>query len=175
MSRVYYVQRWDSWLYPRGRFPDKYIYIYIFIGGLSDHCFIKFISIIALSPSPFSFLTINASSGFHNPRHGNEDGQGEAKQRVKPRSFFLSRTAGDSVVHNSPSVGQYLYDNPRNGISVASLTPLKHSLIQVVEVKITNSGDYLEASSNVILLSSPARFVLIRAPASPPHLMRPPL
>lgn len=74
------------------------------------------------------------------------------------------------MVHNYPYVGQYLYDNPRNGISIVSLTPLEHSLIQVVEVEITNSGDYLEASSNVIPLSSPARFVFIRAPASPPHL-----
>ena len=55
---------------------------------------------------------------------------------------------GIPVVTNSPYVGQFLYDNPRNGISFLSPMLLQQSLIQVVGI--TNSGAYLEASSNVL-------------------------
>lgn len=75
---------------------------------------------------------------------------------------------GIPVVHHSPYVGQYLYDNPRNGISFVPPMPLEHSLIQVVGI--TNSGAYLEAASNVIAFSSPARSIFIRTPAPPLHL-----
>ncbi|KAL1811405.1 hypothetical protein DCAR_0623536 [Daucus carota subsp. sativus] len=75
---------------------------------------------------------------------------------------------GIPVVHHSPYVGQYLYDNPRNGISIVPPMPLEHSLIQVVGI--TNSGAYLEAASNVIPFYSPARSIFIRTPAPPLHL-----
>ncbi|KAI3711931.1 hypothetical protein L1987_70480 [Smallanthus sonchifolius] len=64
---------------------------------------------------------------------------------VGPRSYLSSW--GIPVADNSPFVGQFLYDNPRNGISFLSPTLLHHSLIQVVGI--TDSGAYLEASSTV--------------------------
>lgn len=85
---------------------------------------------------------------------------------IGPRPYLSSW--GIPVVHHCPYVGQYLYDNPRNGISIVPPMPLEHSLIQVVGI--TNFGAYLEAASNVIPFSSPARFVFIRTPASPLHL-----
>ncbi|KAL9996911.1 putative (R)-mandelonitrile lyase [Helianthus debilis subsp. tardiflorus] len=60
---------------------------------------------------------------------------------------------GIPVVVHSPFVGQFLYDNPRNGISFLSPTLLHHSLIQVVGI--TDSGAYLEASSSVRPYHSP--------------------
>ncbi|KAK1416959.1 hypothetical protein QVD17_26079 [Tagetes erecta] len=53
---------------------------------------------------------------------------------------------GIPVVYDSPFVGEFLYDNPRNGVSFLSPTLLPHSLIQVVGI--TDSGAYLEASSS---------------------------
>ncbi|KAI3803293.1 hypothetical protein L1987_31443 [Smallanthus sonchifolius] len=64
---------------------------------------------------------------------------------IGPRSYLSSW--GIPVVNDSPFVGQFLYDNPRNGISFLSPTLLQHSLIQVVGI--TDSGAYLEASSSV--------------------------
>lgn len=75
---------------------------------------------------------------------------------------------GIPVEHHLPYVGQFLYDNPRNGISFVSPIPLEHSLIQVVGI--TNSGAYIEAASNVIPFASPARSVFIRSPSSPLYL-----
>ncbi|CAK9144713.1 unnamed protein product [Ilex paraguariensis] len=82
---------------------------------------------------------------------------------IGPRPYLSSW--GIPVAHHSPYVGQYLYDNPRNGISIVPPMPLEHSLIQVVGI--TNSGTYLEAASNVIPFASPARSVFIRYPTSP--------
>ncbi|KAK9078408.1 hypothetical protein SSX86_002465 [Deinandra increscens subsp. villosa] len=64
---------------------------------------------------------------------------------IGPRSYLSSW--GIPVVNHSPFVGQFLYDNPRNGISFLSPSLLRHSLIQVVGI--TDSGAYLEASSTV--------------------------
>lgn len=82
---------------------------------------------------------------------------------IGPRPYLSSW--GIPVVHHLPYVGQFLYDNPRNGISIVPPMPLEHSLIQVVGI--TDSGAYLEAASNVIPFISPARSVFIRSPASP--------
>lgn len=49
------------------------------------------------------------------------------------RSPYLS-SWGIPVVHHLPYVGQFLYDNPRNGISITPSNPLEHSIIQVVGI-----------------------------------------
>ncbi|XP_076930500.1 (R)-mandelonitrile lyase-like [Bidens hawaiensis] len=67
------------------------------------------------------------------------------------RSYLSSW--GIPVTCHSPFVGQFLYDNPRNGISFLSPSLLPHSLIQVVGI--TDSGAYLEASSDVRPYRSP--------------------
>ncbi|PKA67038.1 (R)-mandelonitrile lyase-like [Apostasia shenzhenica] len=51
---------------------------------------------------------------------------------IGPRPY-LSSWGIPVAVHN-PNVGQFLYDNPRNGISIVPPTPLDHSLIQVVGI-----------------------------------------
>ncbi|KAI3437163.1 GMC_OxRdtase_N domain-containing protein [Psidium guajava] len=71
---------------------------------------------------------------------------------------------GIPVAHHLPFVGQFLYDNPRNGISIVPPMPLEHSLIQVVGI--TKSGAYIEAASNVISFASPARAVFLHTPSS---------
>jgi mandelonitrile lyase len=75
---------------------------------------------------------------------------------------------GIPVAYHLPYVGQYLYDNPRNGISIVTPTPLEHSLIQVVGI--SEVGAYLEAASTVIPFASPARGVFIRTLSSPLYL-----
>ncbi|XP_075505290.1 (R)-mandelonitrile lyase-like [Primulina tabacum] len=85
---------------------------------------------------------------------------------IGPRPYLASW--GIPVSHHSPYVGQFLYDNPRNGISIVPPTPLDHSLIQVVGV--TSLGAYLEAASNIIPFASPARPVFIRNPGISVHL-----
>ncbi|KAI4330030.1 hypothetical protein MLD38_028344 [Melastoma candidum] len=75
---------------------------------------------------------------------------------------------GIPAVYHQPYVGQFLYDNPRNGISIVPPMPLEHSLIQVVGI--TDVGNYIEAASNVIPFTSPIRSVFIRSPASPIYL-----
>ncbi|CAH9118662.1 unnamed protein product [Cuscuta europaea] len=70
---------------------------------------------------------------------------------IGPRPYLSS--LGIPVSFHSPYVGQFLFDNPRNGISIVPPLPLGHSLVQVVGI--TESGAYLEAVSNVIPLSSP--------------------
>ncbi|PWA73872.1 Glucose-methanol-choline oxidoreductase, C-terminal [Artemisia annua] len=72
---------------------------------------------------------------------------------------------GIPVVTHLPYVGQFLYDNPRNGISFLSPMLLQQSLIQVVGI--TDSGAYLEASSNVLPYSSPVDTVFMRPQSSP--------
>ncbi|KAL3721195.1 hypothetical protein ACJRO7_005935 [Eucalyptus globulus] len=71
---------------------------------------------------------------------------------------------GIPVAHHLPFVGQFLYDNPRNGISIVPPMPLEHSLIQVVGI--TKSGAYIEAASNAIPFTSPARAVFLHMPSS---------
>ncbi|CAK7325098.1 unnamed protein product [Dovyalis caffra] len=85
---------------------------------------------------------------------------------IGPRSYLSSM--GIPVAYHLPYVGQYLYDNPRNGISIVPPMPLEHSLIQVVGI--TDVGAYLEAASTVIPFISPARAVFIRTPSSPLYL-----
>lgn len=82
---------------------------------------------------------------------------------IGPRPYLSSW--GIPVVHHQPYVGQFLYDNPRNGISIVPPAPLEQSLIQVVGI--TTSGAYLEAASNVIPFASPAHSFLSRTPPSP--------
>lgn len=72
---------------------------------------------------------------------------------------------GIPVAHHLPYVGQFLYDNLRNGISIVPLFSLEHSLIQVGGI--TDSKAYLEAASNVIPFVSPAHSIFIRTPSSP--------
>ncbi|XP_057514547.1 (R)-mandelonitrile lyase-like [Actinidia eriantha] len=81
---------------------------------------------------------------------------------IGPRPYLSSW--GIPVVHHLPYVGQFLYDNPRNGISFVPPIPLEHSLIQVVGI--TDSGAYLEAASNIIPFASPVRSVFIHNPSS---------
>ncbi|KAG8380236.1 hypothetical protein BUALT_Bualt07G0172300 [Buddleja alternifolia] len=85
---------------------------------------------------------------------------------IGPRPYLASW--GIPVAHHSPYVGQFLYDNPRNGISIMPPVPLDHSLIQVVGI--TNSGTFLEAASNTVPFTSPARAVFIRSPSSSVYL-----
>ncbi|PIN11783.1 Glucose dehydrogenase/choline dehydrogenase/mandelonitrile lyase (GMC oxidoreductase family) [Handroanthus impetiginosus] len=85
---------------------------------------------------------------------------------IGPRPYLA--TLGIPVAHHLPYVGQFLYDNPRNGISIVPPVPLDHSLIQVVGI--TNSGTYLEAASNAVPFASPAWPVFIRSPGSSVYL-----
>ncbi|XP_009614027.1 (R)-mandelonitrile lyase-like [Nicotiana tomentosiformis] len=85
---------------------------------------------------------------------------------VGPRPYLS--TWGIPVAHHLPYVGQFLFDNPRNGISIVPPMPLEHSLIQVVGI--TDAGAYLEAASNVIPFASPANSVFIRSSPSPVYL-----
>ncbi|KAI3515400.1 hypothetical protein L1887_14295 [Cichorium endivia] len=71
---------------------------------------------------------------------------------IGPRPYLSSW--GIPVVRHSPYVGNYMYDNPHNGISIISSVLLEQSLIQVVGI--TDSGAYVEAASNVLPFSSPA-------------------
>lgn len=85
---------------------------------------------------------------------------------VGPRPHLS--TWGIPVAHHLPYVGQFLFDNPRNGISIVPPMPLEHSLIQVVGI--TDAGAYLEAASNVIPFASPANSVFSRSSSSPVYL-----
>lgn len=82
---------------------------------------------------------------------------------IGPRPYLSSW--GIPVVHHHPYVGQFLYDNPRNGISIVPPVPLEQSLIQVVGI--TTSGAYLEAASNAIPFASPGHNFFSRTPPSP--------
>nr|POE64409.1 (r)-mandelonitrile lyase-like [Quercus suber] len=85
---------------------------------------------------------------------------------IGPRPYLSSW--GIPVVHHLPFVGQFLFDNPRSGVSIVASIPLEHSLIQVVGI--TESGAYIEAASNVIPFVSPSRSIFIRTPSSPLYL-----
>ncbi|VFR00111.1 unnamed protein product [Cuscuta campestris] len=88
---------------------------------------------------------------------------------IGPRPYLSS--LGIPVTLHSPHVGQFLFDNPRNGISIVPPLPLGHSLVQVVGI--TSSGAYLEAVSNVIPLSSPSPHPFFAGnPYSPPVYYR---
>ncbi|CAN4085080.1 unnamed protein product [Withania somnifera] len=82
---------------------------------------------------------------------------------VGPRPYLF--TWGIPVAHHLPYVGKFLFDNPKNGITIVPPMPLEHSLIQVVGI--TNSGAYLEAASNVIPFASPDNSVFLRTFPSP--------
>ncbi|KAG9141377.1 hypothetical protein Leryth_001832 [Lithospermum erythrorhizon] len=79
---------------------------------------------------------------------------------IGPRPYLSSW--GIPAVHHLPYVGQFMYDNPRNSITIVPPIPLDHSLIQVVGI--TSSGAYLEAASNII---HPA---FVKDPSFPMHL-----
>ncbi|KAL5554503.1 hypothetical protein UlMin_041904 [Ulmus minor] len=85
---------------------------------------------------------------------------------IGPRSYLS--TWRIPLAHHLPNVGQFLYDNPRNSISLVPPIPLEHSLIQVVGIN--PFGSYIEAASNVIPFAAPARSVFIRTPSSPLYL-----
>jgi len=85
---------------------------------------------------------------------------------IGSESYLSSR--GIPVVHHLPYVGQFLYDNPRNGISIVPPMPLDRSLIQVVGI--TESGSYLEAASNVIPFASLSHSVFVESPTAPLYL-----
>lgn len=85
---------------------------------------------------------------------------------IGPRPYLSSW--GIPVAHHLPYVGHFLYDNPRNGITILPSVPLEHSLIQVVGI--TNSGAYIEAASNVVPFLSPPQTAFIRSSASPLYL-----
>ncbi|KAJ4718709.1 (R)-mandelonitrile lyase-like [Melia azedarach] len=85
---------------------------------------------------------------------------------IGPRPYLSSW--GIPVAYHHPYVGQYLFDNPRNGISILPPIPLEHSLIQVVGI--TKIGAYVEAASNVIPFASPPRSVFVRDPSPPLYL-----
>ncbi|KAK9101692.1 hypothetical protein Sjap_018946 [Stephania japonica] len=82
---------------------------------------------------------------------------------IGPRSYLSSM--GIPVAHHLPHVGHFLYDNPRNGISILPPVPLDHSLIQVVGI--TESGTYIEAASNIVPFSPPPRNAFLHNPATP--------
>ncbi|GAB2268749.1 hypothetical protein Dimus_003696 [Dionaea muscipula] len=75
---------------------------------------------------------------------------------------------GIPVSLHLPYVGQFMYDNPRNGISIVPPIPLEHSLIQVVGI--TGLGTFIEAASNIIPFVTPAHSILLRAPSTPLYL-----
>ncbi|QCE02183.1 mandelonitrile lyase [Vigna unguiculata] len=79
---------------------------------------------------------------------------------IGPRPYLSSW--GIPVAHHLPYVGHFLYDNPRNGITILPSLPLDHSLIQVVGI--TDSGAYIEAASNVIPFTSPRHTTFVRSP-----------
>ncbi|KAL3655454.1 hypothetical protein CASFOL_001240 [Castilleja foliolosa] len=85
---------------------------------------------------------------------------------IGPRPYLASW--GIPVARHSPYVGQFMYDNPRNGISILPRVPLDHSLIQVVGI--TSTGFFIEAASNIVPFISPARSVFIRSPGSSAYL-----
>ncbi|TYI26568.1 hypothetical protein ES332_A05G122200v1 [Gossypium tomentosum] len=82
---------------------------------------------------------------------------------IGPRPYLSSW--GIPVVYHHPYVGQFVYDNPRNGISILPPIPLEYSLIQVAGI--TEMGAYVEAASNVIPFTTPSRSAFIRPPSSP--------
>ncbi|KAJ7952023.1 (R)-mandelonitrile lyase-like [Quillaja saponaria] len=85
---------------------------------------------------------------------------------IGPRPYISSW--GIPVAHHLPYVGQFLYDNPRNGISIVPSIPMEHSLIQVVGI--TESGAFIEAASNVVPFVSPALSVFIGTPSAPLYM-----
>lgn len=81
---------------------------------------------------------------------------------IGPRPYLSSM--GIPVVHHSPYVGEFMYDNPRNGISIVPPVPVERSLIQVVGI--TDSGAYIESASSLIPFASPPRSVFNPTPSS---------
>lgn len=86
---------------------------------------------------------------------------------IGPRLYLSSW--GIPVVAHNPNVGQFLYDNPRNGISIVPPTTLDHSLIQVVGIP-SDGSSFLEAASNIVPFRSPTRAAFLHGPSSPIYL-----
>uniref|UniRef100_A0A6V7QRQ9 Glucose-methanol-choline oxidoreductase N-terminal domain-containing protein n=1 Tax=Ananas comosus var. bracteatus TaxID=296719 RepID=A0A6V7QRQ9_ANACO len=93
---------------------------------------------------------------------------------VGPRPYLSSW--GIPVAANLPDVGQHVYDNPRNGISIIprspSTIPLSRGLDEVVgiptgEDKDAADASFLEAASNIVPFFSPPRSVFLHNPSSP--------
>ncbi|OVA10777.1 Glucose-methanol-choline oxidoreductase [Macleaya cordata] len=85
---------------------------------------------------------------------------------IGPRPYLSSW--GIPVAHHLPDVGHFMYDNPRNGISIVPPVPLDQSLIQIVGI--TNSGSYIEAASNVVPFLSPPHSIFVHSPSTPIYL-----
>ncbi|KAJ4748019.1 Glucose-methanol-choline (GMC) oxidoreductase family protein [Rhynchospora pubera] len=86
---------------------------------------------------------------------------------VGPRAYLA--TWGIPVAVDNPDVGEYLYDNPRNGISILPPGPIDHSLIQVVGIP--DGGDaFLEAASYVVPFVSPVESILFHRTAAPLYI-----
>ncbi|CAA2994656.1 (R)-mandelonitrile lyase-like [Olea europaea subsp. europaea] len=81
----------------------------------------EWIGILEFSWSKQSYRTIS-------PRYGSLQLLLLSGIGLRPYLFSL----GIPVARHSPYVGQFLYDNPRNGISIVPLMPLERSLIQFV-------------------------------------------
>ncbi|KAG9456005.1 hypothetical protein H6P81_000513 [Aristolochia fimbriata] len=82
------------------------------------------------------------------------------------RHSYLS-SLGIPFAHDSPFVGQFLYDNPRSSVSFLSPVPLETSLIQVVGI--TDEGAYIEAASNLLPIFRSSGFGFF-SPSSPVYL-----
>jgi (R)-mandelonitrile lyase len=67
---------------------------------------------------------------------------------IGPRPYLSSW--GIPVAYHLPYVGQYLYDNPRNGISIVPPIPLEHSLIQVVGITEVGRQKLMEAEFRIV-------------------------
>ncbi|KAK1290894.1 (R)-mandelonitrile lyase-like [Acorus calamus] len=85
---------------------------------------------------------------------------------IGPRPYLSSQ--GIPVVHHNPYVGELLSDNPRNGVSILSPTPLDHSLIQVVGI--TGSATYIEAASNIVPFTQLFPSAFLRPLSAPVYL-----
>ncbi|KAG0476633.1 hypothetical protein HPP92_013474 [Vanilla planifolia] len=86
---------------------------------------------------------------------------------IGPRSYLSS--IGIPVNAHNPTVGQFLYDNPRNSISIVPPIPLEQSVIQVVGIT-RDGASFLEAASNIAPLPSPTSTVILHNPFSPMYL-----
>ncbi|CAL9747806.1 unnamed protein product, partial [Musa acuminata subsp. burmannicoides] len=83
---------------------------------------------------------------------------------IGPRPYLSAW--GIPVALHHPSVGQHMYDNPRNSISFIPAVPVDNSLIQVVGIPGADAS-FVEAASNIVPFHSPAPSVFLHQSASP--------
>ncbi|KAJ3679221.1 hypothetical protein LUZ60_017232 [Juncus effusus] len=84
---------------------------------------------------------------------------------IGPPAYLASW--GIPVILPNENVGQFLYDNPRNGISVLPPSPIDHSLIQVVGIP-GGEESFLEAASYEVPFISPQGTSLLRSQSTSP-------